>query len=76
MRGLLNREDMIEYHHGLGTGLRSWWRVWAGSRLRKYFADSGVTHPDDMSGVILDHHHDRLNGRKETWREWEDATKR
>ena len=24
-----------------------------------------------MSGVILDYYHDWLNGKKDTWKEWE-----
>ena len=71
MAALAHRDNMIVYHHGLGTWLRNNWGLWGGSRLRKYFTDRGITHPDDMSGVILDYYHDWLTGKKETWKEWE-----
>ena len=41
------------------------------SRLQKYFTDRGVTHSEDMSSVILYHYHDWLNGKEETWLDWE-----
>lgn len=74
MRTLPDREDMIEYHFGLGTALRNSWGLWGGSRLQKYFIDRGVSHPDSMSGVILDHYFDWLRGESETWQQWEKNT--
>lgn len=71
MTGKLNRDDMIRYHHGLGTWIRNNWGLWGGSRLQKYFTDRGITHPDDMSGIILDYYHDWLTGKKDTWKQWE-----
>jgi hypothetical protein len=53
--------DMIRYHHGLGTWIRNEWGLWRGSRLAKYFNEMGVRHPDDMSGIILDTFWDRLH---------------
>jgi glutathione peroxidase-family protein len=50
---LKSEKDMIEYHHGFGTWLRNNWGLWAGSRLAQYFRQSGIKHPDDMSGIIL-----------------------
>lgn len=46
-------QDMLGYHHGLGTGLRNDWGLWRGSRLSAYFNRLGIQHPDDMSGIIL-----------------------
>lgn len=58
-----SEEDMIRYHHGLGTWLRNNWGLWKGSRLSKWFNDRGIFHPDDMSGIIFDsfwrHLHDK-----------------
>ncbi len=71
MQSLSNRDDMIRYHHGLGTWIRNNWGLWGGSRLQKYFTDKGIMHPDDMSSVVLSHYHDWLNGKKETWKDWE-----
>ncbi len=51
--GRRTEEEMILYHHGLGTWLRNNWGLWAGSRLARYFNGRGVEHPDDMSGIIL-----------------------
>lgn len=55
-------EDMIEYHHGLGTWMRNEWGLWADSRLSAYFESLGIHHPDDMSGIILDSYWRRLHG--------------
>ena len=71
MKALPERDDMIRYHLGLGTWMRNSWRLWAGSRLSKYFADKGVNHPESMSSIILYHYYDWLNNRKDTWKEWE-----
>lgn len=71
MQALSKREEMIIHHLGLGMWMRNYWVLWGGSRLQKYFADKGVTHPEEMSTVILYHYHDWLNGRKETWKDWE-----
>jgi hypothetical protein len=56
-------DDMITYHHGLGTWLRNNWGLWSGSRLAKYFNGLGIKHPDDMSGVILDSFWRHLNNK-------------
>jgi len=56
-------EDMIRYHHGLGTWIRNNWGLWGGSQLAKYFNSSGIYHPDDMSGIILDSFWRHMNGK-------------
>jgi Domain of unknown function (DUF6794) len=71
MEALPKREEMILYHHGLGTWLRNNWGLWGGSRLQRYFLDKGINHPDEMSSIILFHYYDWLNGRKESWKDWE-----
>lgn len=71
MQALPKRDDMIKYHLGLGMGLRNRWRLWSASRLQTYFLDRKITHPDSMSSIILFYYHDWLNGKKETWKEWE-----
>jgi len=75
MAALKSRKDMIAYHHGLGTSLRNNWGLWGVSRLRKYFTDKGITHPDDMSSVVLFFYWDWLNGKKESWKSWEQNPK-
>jgi hypothetical protein len=71
MQTLPKRDDMIKYHHGLGTWLRNNWGLWRGSRLQKYFTDRKIGHPDSMSSVVLFFYHDWLNGKTETWKDWE-----
>lgn len=52
---IINKEiEAIDMHFGLGMGLRNRWGLWSKSRLAKYFNKMGVSHPDDMSGIILD----------------------
>ena len=53
MRALPKRDEMIRYHLSLGMWMRNNWRLWGGSRLQRYFIDKGVTHPEEMSSVIL-----------------------
>jgi len=71
LQSLPDRGEMMRYHIGLGTWMRNNWGLWGGSRLQKYFTDKGITHPEEMSSVVLYHYHDWLNGKKETWKDWE-----
>ncbi len=71
MKSLPKRDDMIRYHMGLGMWMRNNWRLWGGSRLQKYFTDRKISHPDNMSSVILFYYHDWLTSKKETWKDWE-----
>jgi hypothetical protein len=66
-----NREKFGEtmpayYHMGLGTNLRNRWGLWSSSRLRELFLDLGITHPDDMSSIILNSYHHYVNGNEVT----------
>lgn len=61
----IERRDPIEFHHGLGTALRNCWGLWAGgSGLASWFAERGITHPDDMSSIVLTSFHRKLNGNE------------
>jgi len=71
MRALGQRDDMIRYHLSLGMWMRNKWGLWGGSRLLKYFRDHGISHPEEMSSIILYHYHDWLTDKKNTWRDWE-----
>ncbi len=46
----------IKAHHTLGRWMRNHWGLWADepNKLKTYFINKGVSHPDDMSGEILD----------------------
>lgn len=71
MTALPKREDMIQYHMGLGTWMRNNWGLWGGSRLQKYFTDKGITDPENMSSVVLFFYWDWLHGNKQSWKQWE-----
>lgn len=51
-------------HFGFGMWMRNNWQLWGGSRLSKYFNEMGISHPDDMSGIILDSYHRNLNNKE------------
>lgn len=55
--------DLAEYHMGLGRWMRNNWGLWGGSRLQLYFINKNVTHPDNMSGIILVGYNKYLNGQ-------------
>lgn len=46
----------INVHHSIGRWIRNNWGLWVEepNELKTYFINKGVTHPDDMSGEILD----------------------
>jgi hypothetical protein len=50
-------------HFGLGMWIRNKWGLWGNSKLKNYFLDKDVHHPDDMSGIILTSYHRYLNNR-------------
>lgn len=56
-------DDMIKYHRGLGMWMRNNWGLWSDSRLKKYFNELEIYHPDDMSGIILDSFWRHLNNK-------------
>jgi hypothetical protein len=57
-------EFSARVHLGFGMWLRNNWQLWGGSRLSKYFNEMGITHSDDMSGIILDSYHRHLNNNE------------
>jgi len=46
-------EFLSSQHFGLGKYIRNEWGLWKLSRLYLWFKDKGVTHPDDISTIIL-----------------------
>lgn len=58
------REFTGKLHLGFGMWMRNNWQLWGGSRLSEYFDDLGISHPDDMTGIILVSYHRRLNGKE------------
>jgi hypothetical protein len=53
--------DLYLYHHGLGRAIRNKWQLWYASKLACFFKAKGITHPDDMSSIILTSLHRKLN---------------
>lgn len=52
-------------HHSLGRWLRNNWGLWRGkNKLCKWFKSQGISHPDDMSGIILTSYHRVTNNRQ------------
>lgn len=51
-------------HFGFGRWMRNNWGLWGGSRLKTYFYEMEIYHPDGMSGIILDSYHRYLNGKE------------
>jgi hypothetical protein len=49
-------------HFGMGLWIRNNWGLWKGSRLYHFFKTKRISHPDDMSGIILTSYHRKLNG--------------
>jgi len=45
--------DMFTYHFSIGLWIRNNWGLWNCSRINKYFRDNNITHPDNMSGIII-----------------------
>lgn len=76
IRALPKRDNMIQYHLGLGMWMRNNWGLWGGSRLYKYFHDKAVTDPEDMSSIVLFYYYDWLADKKHSWKEWEANPKR
>lgn len=57
-------QDVVHNHlFVLGLWIRDKWGLWDGSRLAKYFNDIGVSHPHEMSCIILTLFHRHLNAR-------------
>lgn len=46
-------EFLTSQHFRLGKYIRNEWGLWRLSRLYLWFKDKGVTHPDDISAIIL-----------------------
>ena len=60
-----NKQDAFElageYHMGLGRWIRNNWELWGGSRLQIYFYDRNISHPDEMSSIIVESYAKYLN---------------
>ena len=48
------KEDLIRFHHGWGTGIRNDYGLWRGNRQLIESACGEPCHPDDASMVIIE----------------------
>jgi hypothetical protein len=55
-----NDEIIGEYHFGTGLWIRNNWGLWQESRLWMYFYNKGISHPDDISSLILKSYHRKI----------------
>lgn len=51
-------------HMSTGLWIRNNWGLWAGSRLSLFFYKKGISHPDDMSGIILTSYYRKLKNER------------
>jgi len=57
-------DDTNKYHHSLGRGMRNNWMLWEGTNeLCMYFHKLGITHADDISGIILTSYYRHLHNQ-------------
>lgn len=57
-------EAVTELHFGTGLGIRNGWDLWKGrNSLSRYFRLKGISHPDDMSSIVLTSFHRSLNNK-------------
>lgn len=54
-------EFLSSQHFRLGKYVRNEWGLWKSSRLYLWFKDKGITHPDDISAIILKHYYRKNN---------------
>jgi len=53
LKGITEDFFINSEHHRLGREIRNNWGIWSGSELAEYFKSIGISHPDDISGIIL-----------------------
>ena len=60
------REDLVQFQHGWGTGIRDSLCLWAGNndQLLRSACDGELCHPEDASMVIMETVWDRLHAVK------------
>ncbi|NQZ76450.1 MAG: hypothetical protein HRT61_10120 [Ekhidna sp.] len=64
IRSMGEHDFATSQHFSLGLHIRNYWGLWKQKELYHFFDSLGVTHPDNMSGLILVSYHRHLTGRK------------
>lgn len=58
------KEAVTSLHFGTGMSIRNSWNLWKGKNaLLRYFKSLDISHPDDISSIILTSFHRHLNGK-------------
>lgn len=59
------RQAVARLHFGTGLYIRNGWDLWKGKNdIVDFFNSIGISHPDDMSSIILTSFHRYLNGKE------------
>ncbi|MCK9532891.1 MAG: hypothetical protein M0R77_20625 [Gammaproteobacteria bacterium] len=68
----LKENSYALFHHGLGTSIRNNWDLWdeTSSLYKSFQNDLGLTHADDMSGIILRSAEATAKGEPVQCKEW------
>jgi thymidylate synthase (FAD) len=63
-KAALRARGYVPFHATIGRWIRNAWGLWStpGGPLKEHLASLGLTHPDDMSGVVLAAYVARLRG--------------
>jgi hypothetical protein len=59
----LPEEEIVGLHHSIGTRIRNDLKLWNESVIAMWFKSLGLHHADDMSTIILNSFHRKLNNK-------------
>ncbi len=64
IRSMNEHDFAISQHFSLGLHIRNYWGLWKQKALYHFFDSLGVTHPDNISGIILVSYHRYLSNKE------------
>lgn len=64
IRSMSEHDFAASQHFSLGLHMRNYWGLWKEKELYHFFDSLGVTHPENMSGLILVSYHRYLNSKE------------
>lgn len=64
IRSMGEHDFAVSQHFSLGLHMRNYWGLWKQKELYHFFDSLGVTHPDNMSGIILVSYHRYLSDQE------------
>lgn len=62
-----NFGDLVKYHWGLGRWIRNEFGLWEKKELFDNLKELGLLHPKDMSQVIIESYHAKINEADDTY---------